>query len=181
MKPVPTFRRLSDDIVRTLKPPGRVHYGTIAVLLGVIGLGLYAFFYQVKNGLGVAGYQHSVQWGVYITNFVFWIGITHSGTLISAVLFLFRARWRTGSGRVGPRVLLEGWRRGAQGTAIRRAVRLDVRVRLIITIPSMFVPLSYAKPCVDEVTTHARTFFNRMIRRRSARSRLSFNAVDNPS
>ena len=53
----------------------------------------------MRNGLGVAGYQPPILWGVYITNFVFWIGITHSGTLISAVLFLFRARWRTGVAR----------------------------------------------------------------------------------
>ena len=48
---------------------------------------------------GVAGYQPPILWAVYITNFVFWIGITHSGTLISAVLFLCRARWRTGVAR----------------------------------------------------------------------------------
>ena len=94
-----TFRRLSDDIVRTLKPPGAVYYCTLAVLLAVLAFGVYAFYYQVQTGLGVAGYQHPVQWGVYITNFVFWIGITHSGTLISAVLFLFRAPWRTGVAR----------------------------------------------------------------------------------
>lgn len=94
-----TFRRLSDDIVRTLNPPGAVYYCTLGVLLAVLAFGVYAFYYQVQTGLGVAGYQHSVQWGVYITNFVFWIGITHSGTLISAVLFLFRAPWRTGVAR----------------------------------------------------------------------------------
>ena len=93
----PTFRRLSDDIIQTLDPPGGVYYGTIAVLLAILGFGLYAFSYQVQTGLGVAGYP--VQWGVYITIFVFWIGITHSGTLISAVLFLFRAPWRTGVAR----------------------------------------------------------------------------------
>ena len=98
-RPGTEFRRLSDDIVRTLDPPGAVYYGTIAVLLAILGFGVYAFYYQVQTGLGVAGYQHSVQWGVYITNFVFWIGITHSGTLISAVLFLFRAPWRTGVAR----------------------------------------------------------------------------------
>ena len=51
----------------------------------------YTKYIQV---LGVAGYSHPVLWGVYITNFVFWVGIAHSGTLISAVLFLFRARFR---------------------------------------------------------------------------------------
>ena len=71
-----TFRRLSDDIVRTLKPPGVVYYCTLGVLLAVLAFGVYAFYYQVQTGLGVAGYQHPVQWGVYITNFVFWIGIT---------------------------------------------------------------------------------------------------------
>ncbi len=46
-------------------------------------------------GLGVAGYEPPVMWGVYIVTFVFWIGIGHAGTLISAILFLFRAGFRT--------------------------------------------------------------------------------------
>ena len=86
--------------MRTLAPPGSVYVGTVTVLLAVVGFGVYAFYHQVQIGLGVAGYQHPILWGVYVTNFVFWIGITHSGTLISAVLFLFRARWRTGVARV---------------------------------------------------------------------------------
>ncbi len=43
----------------------------------------------------MAGYTPPVMWGVYITTFVFWVGIAHSGTLISAILFLFRSAWRT--------------------------------------------------------------------------------------
>ena len=89
----------TDDILRTLGRPGRAYVLTVAGLLAVLALGLYAFTRQVRTGLGVAGYQPPILWGVYITNFVFWIGITHSGTLISAVLFLFRARWRTGVAR----------------------------------------------------------------------------------
>ena len=49
----------------------------------------------IREGLGVAGIGWPVGWGVYITTFVFWVGIAHSGTLISAVLFLFRVRWRS--------------------------------------------------------------------------------------
>jgi molybdopterin-containing oxidoreductase family membrane subunit len=49
--------------------------------------------------MGVAGITHPVGWGVYITNFVFWVGIAHSGTLISAVLFLFRAKFRSSFNR----------------------------------------------------------------------------------
>ena len=89
----------TDDILRTIGRPGRAYFFTLAVLLGILALGIYAFARQAQLGLGVAGYQHPILWSVYITNFVFWIGITHSGTLISAVLYLFRARWRTGVAR----------------------------------------------------------------------------------
>ena len=60
----------------------------------VIGWGIFAWIYQVKTGMGVAGINHPVGWGTYITNFVFWVGIAHSGTLISAILFLVRSEWR---------------------------------------------------------------------------------------
>lgn len=72
---------------------------TVGALLGVLAVGVYALGHQIQTGLGVAGYEHPILWSVYITNFVFWIGITHSGTLISAVLFLLRARWRVGVAR----------------------------------------------------------------------------------
>ena len=49
----------------------------------------------MRTGMGVAGINVPVCWGVYIVNFVFWVGIAHSGTLISAILYLFRVRWRT--------------------------------------------------------------------------------------
>src|SRR5256884_9974574 len=45
--------------------------------------------------MGTAGKRTPQMWAMYITSFVFWIGIGHAGTLISAVLYLFRARWRT--------------------------------------------------------------------------------------
>ena len=51
--------------------------------------------YQIATGMGVAGYRPSVMWGIYLVNFVFWVGIAHSGTLISAILYLFRAKFRT--------------------------------------------------------------------------------------
>ena len=55
--------------------------------------------YQTYVGLGIAGYQAPVFWAVYIVTFVFWIGIGHAGTLISAILFLFRAKWRNAINR----------------------------------------------------------------------------------
>src|SRR5208282_5621795 len=55
--------------------------------------------YEIANGLGNLGLQNTVSWGIFIVNFVFWIGIGHAGTLISAILFLFRQKWRTSINR----------------------------------------------------------------------------------
>jgi molybdopterin-containing oxidoreductase family membrane subunit len=68
-----------------------------SVLVMTMGFALVA--YQVATGVGVWGLGHSVAWGWAIVNFVFWIGIGHAGTLISAVLFLLRQRWRTAINR----------------------------------------------------------------------------------
>ena len=89
-----TYSRVNDDIIRMLEKPSMKWLALFVFDLSVLGIGAMCFIYQVYTGLGVAGYSHPVFWGVYITNFVFWVGIAHSGTLISAILFLFRARFR---------------------------------------------------------------------------------------
>jgi molybdopterin-containing oxidoreductase family membrane subunit len=88
-------KTIDRDIERTLRPPGRIYYLLLAICLSGVGVGAVCWFYQIRTGIGVAGINNPVGWGVYITNFVFWVGIAHSGTLISAILFLLRARWRT--------------------------------------------------------------------------------------
>ena len=70
----------------------------IAILCMLVGAS--AWIYQIREGLGVAGFQPPVMWAVYITTFVFWVGIGHAGTLISAILYLFRAGFRTSIYRV---------------------------------------------------------------------------------
>ncbi|MGD9856027.1 MAG: NrfD/PsrC family molybdoenzyme membrane anchor subunit, partial [Planctomycetaceae bacterium] len=70
---------------------------TTAVIALVIGTA--AVWYQLAVGIGVWGLNKTVGWGFDITNFVFWVGIGHAGTLISAVLFLFRQKWRTAVNR----------------------------------------------------------------------------------
>lgn len=94
-----TYEQIDRDLTRTLEPPGRLYYGLMAVVLLVLAWAIFAWAYQIRTGLGVAGLNHPVGWGVYITNFVFWVGIAHSGTLISAVLFLLRSRWRNAIAR----------------------------------------------------------------------------------
>ncbi|MFQ5802952.1 MAG: NrfD/PsrC family molybdoenzyme membrane anchor subunit [Candidatus Methylomirabilales bacterium] len=89
-----TYSQVNRDLLKTMTPPGRVYYLILALDLAVLAWGIYAWIYQIKTGLGVTGLTNPVGWGVYIATFVFWIGIAHSGTLISAILFLFRCRWR---------------------------------------------------------------------------------------
>jgi len=96
---VATYSRIHTDVLRTLTPPGRGYYVVLTLLGAILAGSVYAWSVQLAQGLGVAGYWGSVQWAVYITNFVFWIGIAHSGTLISAILYLFRARWRAAISR----------------------------------------------------------------------------------
>ena len=85
-------------IVEAEKPPKAwyVAFGISLSLTGVLGLMLAYLF---ATGVGVWGLNRPVSWGFDITNFVFWVGIGHAGTLISAILYLFRQDWRTGINR----------------------------------------------------------------------------------
>ncbi len=89
-----TYSRVTTDVVAMLEKPSVKWWALFMISLSFVGIGLICFIYQVYVGLGVAGYRHPVFWGTYITDFVFWVGIAHSGTLISAILYLFRARFR---------------------------------------------------------------------------------------
>lgn len=72
---------------------------TFLTAFSVLLLGVAAVSYQITVGIGTWGLNRSVGWAFDITNFVFWIGIGHAGTLISAILFLFRQKWRTSVNR----------------------------------------------------------------------------------
>jgi len=89
-----TYSRVTNDVVRMLDKPSVKWWALFLISISFVGIGLMCFIYQVYTGLGVAGYRHPVFWGTYITDFVFWVGIAHSGTLISAILYLFRAKFR---------------------------------------------------------------------------------------
>ena len=73
---------------------GKGFYITISILGALVLWGLYAYVTQYRTGLGVTGLSRQIFWGVYITNFVFFIGISHAGTFISAVLRVLKAEWR---------------------------------------------------------------------------------------
>ena len=96
-----TFDAVTEDALspnEEAKPPRAwyISFGISSVLAGLLGL-LIAYLFA--TGVGVWGNSHPVMWGFPIVNFVFWVGIGHAGTLISAILFLFRQKWRTAINR----------------------------------------------------------------------------------
>ena len=95
-----TFKEISNDICSlTETRPGK---GYFAALLSAKSLFLFYICVMgmiVAVGMGLMGVNHPVGWGTDIITFVFWIGIGHAGTLISAILFLFRQKWRTSIAR----------------------------------------------------------------------------------
>jgi Ni/Fe-hydrogenase subunit HybB-like protein len=88
------YKQIREDLFRPLSSVSR-SYVLVAILALAIGAsGFVAWSYQLRRGMGVTGLQRPVYWGVYIVDFVFWIGISHAGTLISAILRLTDAAWR---------------------------------------------------------------------------------------
>ncbi len=81
-------------ILKPILYTSKKFYLVVFILSVIILIGVYAWILQLKSGLGITGLNHPIFWGIYITNFVFFIGISHAGTLISAILRLSRAEWR---------------------------------------------------------------------------------------
>jgi molybdopterin-containing oxidoreductase family membrane subunit len=81
-------------LLAPIERTGRGFYVTVGFLAVLILWGAIAYWTQFDEGLGVTGLHQPVSWGFYVTNFVFFIGISHAGTLISAILRLSRAEWR---------------------------------------------------------------------------------------
>jgi len=88
------YEEVNRDVLKILAPPGKWWWILLGMSIAGIGLLAVSWGNQIINGIGESGLNSPVGWGAYITTFVFWVGIGHSGTLISAILFLFRARWR---------------------------------------------------------------------------------------
>lgn len=81
-------------LLRPLVETSRTYYVTAACLAAVALWGLFAYYLQVRYGLGRTGLNRPAYWGIYIICFVFFIGISHAGTLISAILRVSQAEWR---------------------------------------------------------------------------------------
>jgi molybdopterin-containing oxidoreductase family membrane subunit len=95
-----TYGQVTQDIVHTIEAkPTRLWYIGFYVSVALLLFGVYSVYREVVYGIGQWNVNRTIGWGWDITNFVWWVGIGHAGTLISAILLLFRQGWRTGVNR----------------------------------------------------------------------------------
>jgi len=106
-----------------------------AVLAGVVAFGVYSYVYQVQHGHSVTGTNRTIFWGIYIANFVFFIGISYGGAIISAILRLMGAKWRAPITRI------------AEGTAVVTLAVGAISVIVDVARPDRILNLVlYAQP-----------------------------------
>ncbi len=90
-----SYADVNRDVVRSLVETGRSYYIALATAITVtLVCFFFPWFYQLYYGLGAAGVNHPSVWGTYLASFIFWIGLSHSGTLLSCVLHITNSSWR---------------------------------------------------------------------------------------
>ncbi|MFC2111598.1 NrfD/PsrC family molybdoenzyme membrane anchor subunit [Bacteroidota bacterium] len=82
------------EISPQLEQTSKLWYAWVALLSILVGLGLYALVMQILHGHIITGMRDNVVWGVYIVNFIFLMGVSYAGALISGTLHLFKSKWR---------------------------------------------------------------------------------------
>jgi len=94
------YHQVTEDIVRPIEAaPTRLWWIGFLISVALLLFGVYSIYREVVYGVGQWNLNKTIGWGWDITNFVWWVGIGHAGTLISAILLLFRQGWRTGVNR----------------------------------------------------------------------------------
>ncbi|MEO6218832.1 MAG: NrfD/PsrC family molybdoenzyme membrane anchor subunit [Ginsengibacter sp.] len=94
------YHQITEDIISPIEvKPGMLWWIGFSISVCLLLFGVYSVYREVTYGIGQWNLNHTIGWGWDITNFVWWIGIGHAGTLISAILLLFRQGWRTGVNR----------------------------------------------------------------------------------
>ncbi len=95
-----TYHQITEDICApTERMPGFSFMLGMLFSLLMLGFGAFCMVWTIWKGIGSWDLNRTIGWGWDITNFVWWVGIGHAGTLISAILLLFRQKWRTGVNR----------------------------------------------------------------------------------
>ncbi len=94
------YHQVTEDIIGPIEAkPSRLWYIGFYISVALLMFGVYSIYREVTYGIGQWNLNKTIGWGWDITNFVWWVGIGHAGTLISAILLLFRQGWRTGVNR----------------------------------------------------------------------------------
>lgn len=102
-----TLDQIDREICAVLDRPSSLYWwAALVVSVTALVVGTWAVVYQVRTGVGTWGVNNTVGWAFDITNFVFWIGLGHAGTFISAILLLLRQRWRTSVSRAAEAVTI---------------------------------------------------------------------------
>lgn len=86
--------KLDHAVIRSLTETSSRYWMLVGGLAFIVICAVATYLYQVRSGLGVTGLNNTVFWGGYIGTFIFWIGLSHAGTLLSAVLHLTHSEWR---------------------------------------------------------------------------------------
>ncbi len=90
-----SYADVNDDVVRSLVVTGKNYYIALGLATFVtLTCFFFPWFYQLYYGIGAAGNNHPAVWGTYLASFIFWIGLSHSGTLLSCVLHITNSEWR---------------------------------------------------------------------------------------
>lgn len=94
------YHQLTEDIISPIEAkPSTLWWIGFSISVALLLFGVYSVYREVDYGIGQWNLNHTIGWGWDITNFVWWIGIGHAGTLISAILLLFRQGWRNSVNR----------------------------------------------------------------------------------
>ncbi len=88
------WSRINSDVIASMQAPRKAYWITFAVCVSMLACAIAAEMYQYKMGLGAAALNNPHMWDMYIATFVFWIGMSHAGTLLSAILHIIHAQWR---------------------------------------------------------------------------------------
>lgn len=88
------WAKINADVLHSMKNPRKAYWVTLAMCFAMLSCAVFAEIYQYVVGMGPSNLNNPHMWDMYISSFVFWIGMSHSGTLLSAILHIIQADWR---------------------------------------------------------------------------------------
>ena len=86
--------QVNRDLLRSILETPKWFWPVVGILGLIVLIAAILIGYMINRGLGITGLNRPIFWGFFITNFVFWIGISHAGVMLSAILRLAKAEWR---------------------------------------------------------------------------------------